>query len=208
MTPRTLESVNRGLQSHAFPVRSPDPEPGIAHVLIVCHANQCRSPYAAAIARQRAGEGSVRFASGGLIRGGRPMPQTGRLLAPQYGLDFEAHRSREVDLHDFGGFDLVLAMAREQARELVVADPDAWPRIFTVKQFARWIEKNPRPAGVDLGPWLDTVAADRPRTSLIGSDEADDVADPVGLPAAAWHSMIAEVTANIQVIIGGISSGR
>ena len=102
------------------------------------------------------------------------MPSLGRNVAPEFGLDFDAHRSRELDLHDLSGFDLILTMARAQARELVAADADAWPRIFTLKQFARWIGDNPRPPRVALGPWLDAAAGGRPRATILGASDADD----------------------------------
>lgn len=196
--------MSGGSSGYSLPVRSPDPVPGVSQVLLVCHANQCRSPYAEAIARRIAGAAPLRFTSGGLMGGGRPMPETGRLLAPSYGLDFSAHRSREVDPHDFGGFDLVLTMAREQARELVTADPDAWPRIFTVKQFARWLRDHPRPRRAVLGSWLDAAAADRPRASVAGSSPADDVEDPLLLPVDAWRGMVAELTDELTEIVEGL----
>ncbi len=186
-------------------LRSPDPVEGVDQILFVCHANQCRSPYAEAIARRMAGDASVRFSSAGLISGGRPMPSLGRSVAPEFGLDFDAHRSRELDLFDFAGFDLILTMARAQARELVVADPDAWPRIFTLKQFARWIVDNPRSPRAALGPWLDAAAGGRPRATILGSSVADDIADPLRAPEAAWREMVDDLTVNLSAVVAGIS---
>lgn len=194
-----------GASLYSIPVRSPDPEPGVSQILIVCHANQCRSPYGEAIARRLAGNAPLRFASGGLIGGGRPMPETGRLLAPTYGLNFDSHRSREVDVHDFSGFDLVLTMARAQARELVAADPGAWPRIFTVKQFARWVSQRPWSRDSPLGSWLDREAASRSKGSILGASVDDDIADPVALPAAAWRQMVSELTDNLTEIVATLS---
>lgn len=191
--------------SYTFPVRSPEPEPGVAQILFVCHANQCRSPYAEALARQMMESHALRFSSGGLISGGARMPETGRALATQFGLDFSQHRSREIDLDDFSGFDLILTMARDQARELVAADAEVWPRIFTLKQFSRWIQDHPRPRRSAVGSWLDTAAADRPRTSVLGASDDDDVADPIGKPAEAWQRMIADLTSALHPIAAGLS---
>lgn len=199
-----MSSSSRG---YSFPVRSPDHEPGIAQVLMVCHANQCRSPYAEAMARRIAGNAPIRFSSAGLIGGGRPMPEIGRTLAPAYGLDFTAHRSREIDFDDFGGFDLILTMARAQARELIAADPETWPRIFTLKQFARWVSDNPRPPGSVLGSWLDADAADRSRTTMLGQSDVDDVADPLRLPVEAWRAMVQDLTVNLRPVVDGITAG-
>ncbi|MFB8387040.1 low molecular weight phosphatase family protein [Microbacterium sp. NPDC055910] len=189
----------------AAPVRSPEAIAGQSEILFVCHGNQCRSPYAAAIAERLGGGRSLRFHSAGLIEGGRSMPTVGRALAARIGYDFTQHRSRELDAHDMAGFDLVLTAAREQAREVIAENPDAWPRVFTIKQFARWIQENPRPPRAALGSWLDAAAADRPRTELVGADPADDVADPLLLPERAWTTMVDELTRDLTTIIEGLA---
>lgn len=189
---------------YSIPVRSPEPQAGVSDILFVCHANQCRSPYLEAIARSFAHDSRLRMASGGLIGGGHPMPQTGRQVGLEFGFDFSAHRSREIDLSDFGGFDLVLTAAREQARELVAADPHARPRIFTVKQFSRWVRQHPRPPRAVLGSWLDAAASGRPGDELVGRDERDDIADPLRQPAQAWREMVSDVTPHLQRIIDAL----
>jgi protein-tyrosine-phosphatase len=187
------------------PVRSPDPQPGVSDVLFVCQANQCRSPYAEAIARRLGGTRPIRFTSGGLMRGGHPMPPAGRLVGEEIGLDFSSHRSREIDLGDLGGFDLILTMARSQARALVEADPAVWPRVFTLKQFARWIPEHARPRRAILGSWLDAAASDRPRDSIVGDSDADDVADPLRSPPRAWRAMAKSLTTLLIPTIDGVS---
>ena len=133
------------------------------------------------------------------------MPSTGRTVAEEFGLDFGHHRSRELDLHDFGGYDLVLTMAREQARELVTADPDAWPRIFTLKQFSRWVVENPRPPRSALGSWLDSAASGRSRTSILGSSNEDDVADPIGRPADVWRRMAGDLKEHLVPVTDALT---
>jgi protein-tyrosine phosphatase len=195
-----------GRAGHSFPVRSPDPKPGVTDIMLVCHANQCRSPFAEAIARRLADGHELRFVSGGVISGGRPMPEVGRRVGQELGYDFRQHLSREIDIGDFRGFDLVLTMEREQARELVAADPDMWPRIFTLKQFARWLTEHPRPTRAHVGSWLDATAADRSRVTILGHDPYDDVADPIGRPAAAWWAMVDELTPPLLATILGLTA--
>nr|WP_246301221.1 hypothetical protein [Microbacterium immunditiarum] len=194
--------------SHSAPVRSPDRVPGQTEVLFVCRANQCRSPYAEAIATRLANGRPIRFHSGGLLSGGMPMPETGRRLGAALGYSFGEHRSRELDLLDLDGFDVILTAAREQAREIVGANPDLWPRVFTVKQFSRWLDDQRRPPRAIVGSWLDAVAADRDRRSLLGDDPADDVADPLGLPEPAWTAMVDELKTHLARIIDGLSPRR
>nr|WP_274636845.1 hypothetical protein [Microbacterium bovistercoris] len=197
-----------GITDYSFPVRSPDREAGVTDILLLCHANQCRSPFAEAIARRLAAGRALRFWSAGLIPGGRPMPETGRLVGLEFGHDFNQHRSREIDWGDFHGFDVILTMARDQARELVAAESGVWPRIFTLKQFARWLEDHPRPPRSIVGSWLDATAADRPRTTLLGRDAGDDIPDPMGRPAGAWREMVDELTPLLTAVIDGLAPRR
>lgn len=191
----------------SFPVRSPDPAPGVAHVLMVCQANRCRSPFAAAIARRLAGD-SLEIHSGGLMAGGYPMPRAGIETGAMLGIDFSSHRSRELDRTDLDGFDLILTMANAQARELAADNPQLIERIFTVKQFARWITEHPKPRRMALGGWLDNVAQDRPRTDFLGDDESDDIADPINSPVGEWVDMARELTDLLGRIVTALGATR
>lgn len=170
-------------------------------ILLLCRANQCRSPFAAEIARRRAEGLSLNFESAGLLPGGQPMPRTGQVVALTYGYDFSRHVSRELDTHDAADFDVVLTMARDQSRDLVAENPDVWPRVFTLKQFDRWLDTNAVPLGVELGEWLSSAAAGRSRSELLGSDPDDDVADPLMEPASAWHRMVAELDSVLDRVL-------
>jgi protein-tyrosine phosphatase len=178
----------------------------VTSVLLVCRANQCRSPFAAAIATRLAVGTSLRFDSAGLLGGGRPMPQRGKRIGQERGFDFSAHRSRHIVLEELPLYDVILTMSRAQAREVLVDRMDVWPRVFTLKQFSRWITEHPRPSGVAIGPWLDEAAAHRDRRSLLGSSEHDDVADPVRASAAAWRTMADEVTSHLRVVVSGLAT--
>ncbi|WP_127473795.1 low molecular weight phosphatase family protein [Microbacterium sulfonylureivorans] len=191
----------------SFPMRSPDPQPGVTHVLMVCQANRCRSPFAAAIA-ERLADDSLEIHSGGLMAGGFPMPSAGIETGATLGIDFSSHRSRELDRADLDGFDLILTMARAQARELVADNPQLLGRIFTLKQFDRWIADHPKPRRMALGSWLDNVAQDRPRTDFLGDDENDDIADPINSPASGWVQMAREQTLLLGRIVAALGATR
>lgn len=174
-------------------------------VLFVCMANQCRSPLAEAIARQELGAGQLEFESAGLLAGGSRMPKAGLRVADELGLDLHSHVSRPVEAARLHEFDLVLAMERLHARELVAADQELWPRVFTLKQFSRWVAENPPPAGEPLREWLASAAADRHRSEVLGSDPADDVADPVSSPARAWRKLAEELRDHIRIILHSLA---
>jgi protein-tyrosine phosphatase len=177
-------------------------------VLFVCTANECRSPFAEALARQQAAALPIAFESAGLDAWRRPTPDTGRLHARERGLDLDRHVSRTVPWDGLRAYDVLLPMTRSHARELLAADATVRPRLFTVKQFARWLSDHPRPRRAAVGPWLDVVAADRPGGELIGESAADDVADPVGRPIEEWRVMSAELDAAISTILTGLFPSR
>lgn len=134
------------------------------------------------------------------------MPRTGQGVARGFGMDFAEHRSAELDIHDAEGFDLILTMGRDQARDVIAENPSLRPRVFTLKQFSRWIEDHPIPAGWELREWLDDHAAERPSSDFIGIDRRDDVADPLNGPAAAWVDMVNDLSRHLAKIIHGITS--
>lgn len=194
-------------REYSIPVRSPDPSHGVTQVLMVCQANRCRSPFAAAIARRLADD-SLRIHSGGLMAGGFPMPQAGIETGAMLGIDFSSHRSRELDRTDLDGFDLILTMAKAQARELAADNPQLIGRIFTVKQFAAWIAEPPKPRRAALGTWLDGQAQSRPRTDFLGDDEQDDIADPINSPIGEWIDMARQLTELLGRIVSALGVAR
>lgn len=176
----------------------------VDRILFVCTANECRSPFAEAIATRAARGRPVEFSSAGVDAWRRGVPATGIALARELGLDVESHISRSVLVDALGDYDLVLALSRVHARELLAMDPALRPRLFTLKQFARWISETPRPQSVVLGEWLDAVAAQRPPAEFLGRSVADDVDDPLGLPLAEWRRMSEELTTAIDAVIRGL----
>jgi len=160
-----------------------------ATVLFICTANRCRSPLAAALFEQALTSrgASARVLSAGLLRSGDPVPLDGIRIAEEFGLDVSTHLSRRMTPEIIASADLVLGMTREHAREAVASVPDCWPRTFTLQQFVRWLESTDLPRRASLGDWLDGVAGDRPRASLIGSSPRDDIADPMRRPLPVWR---------------------
>lgn len=191
-------------------LRIPEPVAGLADVLFVCHANQCRSPYLEAIAERLSARASVgarerlRFRSAGLLGGGHRMPGAGVRVGSELGFDFTGHRSRRIDLDDLARFDLIVTAARAQARELVAADPAIRARVFTLRQLSRWVADQRRPRRAALGPWLDVVAAGRSADDLIGADADDDIPDPLRRPPAAWRRMAADETPRLRRIVDAL----
>ncbi|MEO8450626.1 MAG: hypothetical protein ABI647_12580 [Gemmatimonadota bacterium] len=88
----------------------------IGSVLMVCHGNVCRSPYAAArLSRLVAEEGrAIRVVSAGFIGPNRPSPPELIELARGRGLDLTDHRSQLLS-SSLAKADLVVVMNVRQA---------------------------------------------------------------------------------------------
>jgi|SRR6266702_1603708 len=167
---------------------------GKAGVLVLCAANVCRSPMAAALLARRLAALGVRVPvrSAGVLRDGDPpLPEVVSVMAT-YGLDTASHRSHAVAAAELAAAELILGMTRDGVRHAVVTAPEVWPRAFTLKELIRRGERiGPRPHGEPLAGWLSRAHADRERRDLLGDSPEDDVADPAGGPPEGYANAAA-----------------
>jgi protein-tyrosine-phosphatase len=86
-------------------------------VLVVCHGNICRSPYAAALLdgglRSLVGNG-VQVTSAGFVLPGRPCPALAVEVAATRGLDLSEHRSQLLAPPEVFAADLIVVMDTTQ----------------------------------------------------------------------------------------------
>jgi protein-tyrosine phosphatase len=130
--------------------RAPEPPPaprdpfGPYRVSLVCLGNICRSPTAEVVLRQelaRAGlSGRVEVDSSGTGNWhlGGPMDPRARAELAARGYDGSGHRARQFDRSWFGGYDLVVAMDRQNLADLRRMAPDrvtARDRIRLLRSF-------------------------------------------------------------------------
>jgi len=161
-------------------------------IVMLCTANVCRSPMAAALlARRLAVLGvTVSVRSAGMIGYGDPPCPGAVSVMSAYGLEISSHRSRVASADDLAGASLVLAMARDSLRYAVITEPGAWPRTFTLKEIIRRGEQiGPRRPGEPFAGWISRAHAGRERAALLGDSAEDDVADPVGGPLRAYKDI-------------------
>ena len=97
-------------------------------VLVVCHGNICRSPYAAALAR-RLLPPTVAVESAGFIGPDRPSPPEAVEVAAERGIDLGEHRSQLIDFEHVREVDLVIVMDTVQRRRLLSARPELRGRV-------------------------------------------------------------------------------
>lgn len=173
------------------------PDGRIRHVLVVCSANQCRSPMGAALLRRelhRRDPEVVVASAGVLARDGSPATAGTVKAARDFGIDLQGHRSQAATRDVIVGADLVLGMERMHVREVVVLDPRAFGRSFTLKEIVRRGEEHgPRGAGESQAQWLAAVHQGRRPASLLGASPDDDVADPTNDLGVDHDSMVDEV---------------
>ncbi len=163
-------------------------------ILVVCTANQCRSPIAEVLlAAKLAARGiAADVRSAGLLDGGRPAWPEAVAVVSELGLDLGSHESRAIDPPIVRDADLVLGMTREHAREAVALEPSAYHRVFTLKELARVGSARPR-GREPLDTWLAEVAEQREVEDLLGADPADDVDDPIGGPLESFRATATEL---------------
>lgn len=182
---------------------SPAAEP--LHVLFVCTANRCRSPMAQVLleaAAARRGVDGVTTSSAGRLPSDEPAIGGAVRTMAKRGLDLGAHASTRFTPDVGAGAQLIVGMAREHVREVVVSAPNTFSRTFTLKELIRRGEAyGPRGAGQSLEEWLAAVSEGRTTGELLGDDARDDVADPIGLPDAEFERTAVELEDLIERLV-------
>lgn len=87
-------------------------------ILVVCHGNICRSPFAAAVLARQLGSAGVAIESAGLWGPGRGSPAAAIRAAGRRGVNLSLHRSQLVTPALLGAADLILVMDGRQRRVL------------------------------------------------------------------------------------------
>lgn len=99
-------------------------------ILCVCLGNICRSPTAEAALRAALGTGAqIDSAGTGAWHEGEPLYPPMQAAGRRLGLAMADLRARQVDMADFRRFDLILAMDRQNLRDLQALDPGGAARL-------------------------------------------------------------------------------
>lgn len=173
-------------------------------VLVLCTANQCRSPMAEVLLRDRLAARGVDavVSSAGELPGGVPASVGSVRAMATRGLDLGSHSSRTLNPELLDRSDLVVAMARRHLRTAVVTRPSAFPKTFTLKELVRRASAvGPRRAEQPLADWLDAVHAGRTASGLMGEDLGDDVADPIGGPDRLYEETAVELAGLVDRLV-------
>ncbi len=167
------------------------------HVLLVCTANICRSPLAAAMLARGLADAGVAASvdSAGVLDAGRQPPD--EILDELRARGFDewlTHQSSSLTPERVRDAELIVCMAREHLREVVAVVPEARPYTFTLKDLVRrgGAGDAPRATG-GLSTWLAALDATRTSADLLGSSAEDDVEDPFGRSRRAYRRTAAEL---------------
>ncbi|MFI5047443.1 MAG: hypothetical protein ACHQIG_10310 [Acidimicrobiia bacterium] len=173
-------------------------------VTVVCTANQCRSPLAAAILGrelERAGVAATVGSVGTEATGDPATPGT-VIAARRLGLDLGGHVGTRLDPAALADASLVLAMERRHVQDVVIAVPDAFPRTFTLKELVRRAAADgPRLPTEALPAWLARVGSGRRPADLLGQSPLDDIADPTVDPLLDHDALATELTELVEQLV-------
>lgn len=172
-------------------------------VLTVCTGNICRSPYIAGALAAAIPGLTIGGAGTGAMVGWEPVAEVRHALkavgAPEPAL------ARQLDKKIVRAAGFILTATAAHRGEVLRLDPSAEQRTFTLKEAARLtgdyvaVGATPQERLADLARHLLGEAAKDPW------DHDDDLADPYGLEAEAYATMVAEVDAALAVIVRALA---
>ena len=175
----------------------------MAEVLVVCTGNVCRSPIAEGFLRAafgaRLGAAAPTVASAGTMGWtGSGADPASVLAAAERGVDISRHRARALSADDVVRSELIVGMAPEHCRAVVVQVPEARTRTFGIKELVRLLDALP-PTGRTAGErrLADRVAeADQLRRGgYVGDPRDETIIDPLGKPIDAFRDVARELDA-------------
>lgn len=174
----------------------------VFRILHVCTGNICRSPMAERLTRagleDRLDAHASRFSvtsAGTWGHEGSGMELAALQALDELGVDGRDFRARELLVEHIRRADLVLGATREHRAQVVTAVPEALPRTFTLREFARTAaavvggaEEDSWPADPVHRAHAVVVATAARRGSVPASLPGDDdVPDPYGAPLPAFR---------------------
>jgi hypothetical protein len=89
---------------------------------------------------------------------------------------------------------MVIGMERSHVREVVLAEPLAFARSFTLREIVRrGKERGQRGSAQSLAEWLAHLGEGRRHMDLMGNSPLDDIPDPMGGRSKDYRVMLNEL---------------
>lgn len=176
------------------------------HLLVVCTANQCRSPLGEFLLRRAAEQHGLDWyvsSAGTHALAGQPMhPNTHRLLVSRR-FDIGDWCTTALDSDLLNSADVILTATRQHSSYLAGAQPQISGKVLPLMRFARRIAIG-RQCGQDSaqnGALLEMLEVVR-NVAVAGVGDADDLPDPVGQPYRKFKSCARLIDTAIDSIFG------
>jgi protein-tyrosine-phosphatase len=128
-------------------------------ILVICTANICRSPMAAALLRhalsaEEAPWSGIEVDSAGVAAvDGEPASPNSVTAMRKVGLDLTRHRSRALGPDDWARSDLIFGMTRSHLDALAGLGDEPGPAIALFREFAEGPDEIPDPFGGPLSEY-------------------------------------------------------
>ena len=100
---------------------------GAERIVVVCHGNICRSPYAGEFLTNRMERSAI--SRGVYIKTGRPSPENAIISAEKRGIDLQQHRSALVTPDELKDADLILIFDRRNWLSIRALAPECMDRV-------------------------------------------------------------------------------
>ena len=166
------------------------------HVLFVCTANICRSPFMQLVADHLA-QGSLSVTSAGThALSDHPMDPTMAAELSGLGIASDAFRSRLLTPVLVNEADLVLTAEAGHRRFILDEQPGAFRTVFTLGQFAEAVRHWPDRSGREL---ISSAGEQRPASDGL------DVDDPFGRGPAAAAMAAARIDGLVRTVMPALS---
>lgn len=144
----------------------------------------------------------LRIGSFGRVFEGEPAHRHARTVVAELGGDLDRFRSRRWNRDRLERADLVLTMEVEHVRDLVVLEPGALRRVFTLPEFIRLgTEIGSRRRGEPLDRWIDRVGGRRDHRDYLRPGAVEEIDDPIGGPRRQFRVCAAEIDHHVRTLV-------